>query len=187
MQKSSSSSSTEESSKESKTSPRKEIISAVLFSHHARDGCFVHYVGTKLMSTELSLQFFGSELDPEDAWTWQLPSEGQQSRDDWGVFHYRGLARYLLYLTQVCTVFDPANVNSKLWLDSSKGNSIFYHRLGFRCDNTIPQIPTSFRNIIITPRWLCFAPTQFFQLTTLPFLIHLVLVSTFLKKIIYGG
>ena len=134
-----------------KTSPRKEIISAVLFTHHARDGCFIHYVGTKCMSPDLSFSVFGSGPDQEGAWTSQHVPQDQQARGDSGVFRHCGLARYLLHLTQVCTVFDPGNVNMKLWLDSTKGSSNFHHRLGFRSDQNIFKSPHPLPCTIINP------------------------------------
>ena len=128
----------DDSSSSSRATPSKEIISAVVFSQHPRDGCFIHMVATKMMSPEKASQLFSSDQSPNAPWMSNCSPEN-------GVFRRVGLARYLLSLTQACTAFDPRNENIKLWLDaSSLANPNFYRRIGFGAVDTISFLPDSF-------------------------------------------
>ena len=124
---------------ESSSSLKTQIISAVVFSNTPKDGCYIHYVGTLPMSPSIAKTKFGCKDDDDSIWSLVIPQVGPAPGPVPGSFLNKGLARFLLHLVQVCGVFDPMSESLSTWLDSSKGTSNFFSRMGFFSDgNNLP-------------------------------------------------
>ena len=115
--------------------PSKEIVSALVFSHNAGDGCFVHMASSTKMSIRRAKDIFSGEDD--SSWDCAYRSDDDKDSDECR-FYGNGFIRYLLHIAQCCTVFDPANENSRLWACVADSNKCFFTRLGFRDNQGLP-------------------------------------------------